>query len=350
MNRSGYRPDKPATIKDVARALNISISTVSRALRNMPDVNQDTRQAVLRKVEELDYQPNQIALSLITQKTHTIGVIIPNLDYFFSMAVRGIDDMALETGYTVMICQSNESFTREMVNTQRLMKGHVDGLIVSNASDSINTEQYERLLAKNFPIVFFDRANAQLNATKVILDNISGASQAVTHLIEQGCRRIAYLAGPANLSISQQRMIGYKDTLQKFGLTIDESLIVYSEFDRDFAYRSTLALLERPDRPDAIFAVSDRLIVGALLAIKEKGIKIPEDIALVGFNDEPVVSLLSPPISSVAQSAFDMGRLAAKLLVDQLNSDHVLPPQTIMLKPTLKKRASSIRRFDPPIG
>ncbi|WP_025762050.1 LacI family DNA-binding transcriptional regulator [Dyadobacter tibetensis] len=344
MNRSGYRPDKPATIKDVAKALNISISTVSRALRNKPDVNQETRQSVLRMVEELEYQPNQIALSLITQKTHTIGVIIPNLDYFFSMAVRGIDDMALETGYTVMICQSNESYARELVNTQRLMKGHVDGLIVSNSSDSINTEQYQRLLSKNFPIVFFDRVSSELDATSVVLDNISGATQAVTHLIEQGCRRIAYLAGPANLSISQQRMIGYKHTLEKYGLAIDESLIVFSEFDREFAYRSTLALIDSPNRPDAIFGVSDRLIVGAQLAIKERGLRIPEDIALVGFNDEPVVSLLTPPISSVAQSAFEMGRMAAKLLVEQLNSEHILPSQTIMLKPTLIKRASSIRK------
>ena len=344
MPRAGHYPHKPATIKDIARELNISISTVSRVLRDMPDVNSETRQSVLQMVEKLDYQPNQIALSLVTKHTHTLGVIVPNLDYFFSTAVRGMDDMALEAGYTAMICQSNETYGREIVNTQRLMKSRVDGLIVSIASDSLNVDHFKRLLQKNYPIVFFDRVGSDLGATKVILDNIAGASLAVSHLIEQGCRRIAYLAGPANLSISQQRMIGYSETLQKYGIPVEDELIVYSEFDRDYAYSCTLDLMDRPNRPDAIFAVSDRLAVGALLALKERGVQVPQEVALVGFNDEPLVSLLTPAISSIAQPAFEMGRVAAKLLIEQMNSEATLPYRTVMLNPTLIKRESSLRK------
>jgi DNA-binding LacI/PurR family transcriptional regulator len=344
MPRAGYRPDKPATIKDIARELNISISTVSRVLRDMPDVNAETRKLVLQMVDKLDYQPNQVALSLVTKQTHTLGVLVPNLDYFFSTAVKGIDDMALESGYTAMTCQSNENYGREITNTQRLMKSRVDGLIVSISSDTLNVDHFRRLLQKNFPIVFFDRVGSDLGATRVILDNIAGASMAVSHLIEQGCRRIAYLAGPANLSISQQRMIGYTDTLQKYGIPIEEDLIVYSEFDRDYAYSCTLDLMDRPDRPDAIFAVSDRLAVGALLALKNKGVQVPNEVALVGFNDEPLVSLLTPSITSIAQPAFEMGRVAAQLLIEQMNSDAALPYRTVMLKPTLTKRESSLRK------
>lgn len=295
-------------------------------------------------VEKLDYQPNQVALSLVTKQTHTLGVIVPNLDYFFSMAVRGIDDIALEAGYTAMICQSNETYGREIVNTKRLMKSRVDGLIVSIASDTLNVDHFKKLLQKNYPIVFFDRVGSDLGAMKVILDNVAGAAMAVSHLIEQGCRRIAYLAGPANLSISQQRMIGYKDTLQKYGLPIEEELIVYSEFDRNYAYSCTLDLLDMPNPPDAIFAVSDRLAVGALLALKERGVQVPNEVALVGFNDEPLVSLLTPAISSIAQPAFEMGRVAAQLLVELINSEGALPYRTVTLKPSLIKRESSLRK------
>lgn len=344
MPSRGNRPDKPATIKDIARELNISISTVSRVLRDMPDVNAETRKQVLEMVEKLDYQPNQVALSLVTKQTHTLGVIVPNLDYFFSMAVRGIDDIALEAGYTAMICQSNETYGREIVNTKRLMKSRVDGLIVSIASDTLNVDHFKRLLQKNHPIVFFDRVGSDLSATKVLLDNVAGAAMAVSHLIEQGCRRIAYLAGPANLSISQQRMIGYTDTLQKFGIPLEQELIVYSEFDRDYAYSCTLDLIDSPNPPDAIFAVSDRLAVGALLALKERGIQVPNEVALVGFNDEPLVSLLTPAISSISQPAFEMGRTAAQLLIEQMNSEGTLPYRTVTLKPTLIKRESSLKR------
>jgi len=333
---------RPATIKDVARELGISISTVSRAMRDFPDVNPATRQAVLQMAEQLDYQPNQVALSLVTKHAHSIGVIVPNLDYFFATAVRGIDEMALEAGYTVLTCQSNESYGREITNTQRLVNTRVDGLIVSLSSATSNVDHFRRLLLRGLPMVFFDRVGTDLEASKVVLDNKDGAVQAVGHLIEQGCRRIAFLGGPASLFISNQRQEGYLATLRAHGLPIIEELITHGEFDREHAYRATLQLLDGEVRPDAIFAMSDRLAVGALLALRERGVRVPEEVALVGFNDEPVMSLLTPSVSSVAQPAFDMGKVAAQLFIEMLNSDQSLPPQTVVLKPTLVVRESSL--------
>lgn len=336
-------PGKPATIKDVARELGVSISTVSRAMRGFPDVNPETKQAVLQMAEQLDYQPNQVALSLVTKHTHSIGVMVPNLDYFCATAVRGIDEMAIEAGYTVLTCQSNESYGREITNTQRLVNSRVDGLIVSLSSATTNVDHIRRLLQRGVPMVLFDRVGTDLEATKVTLDNYDGAVQATSHLIAQGCRRIAILAGPASFSIGNQRRDGYLASLRQHGLPVDESLIVHGEFDRQDAYRATLQLLDRKDRPDGIFTISDRLAVGAFLALRERGVAVPQEVALVGFNDEPVASLLSPALSSVSQPAFEMGKMAAQLFVEQLNSDQQFSPRTVVMKPTLVVRESSLR-------
>src|SRR5258705_11804928 len=195
--------NKPATIKDIAKQLNISISTVSRAMRNAPDVNTDTRKAVIALSEELSYQPNKLALSLKQKQTHNIGVIVPNLDYVLSMMVKGIDEVALEAGYTVMVCQSNESFGREIVNTRRLLESLVDGFIISVSSETKVFDHFKKIQEKNMPMVMFDRLINDLNIASVRLDNKDGGVQAKEHLLEQGYRRIAILAGPKNLGISK---------------------------------------------------------------------------------------------------------------------------------------------------
>ncbi|RYY09736.1 MAG: LacI family transcriptional regulator, partial [Cytophagaceae bacterium] len=196
------------------------------------------------------------------------------------------------------------------------------------------------------PLVLFDRVAPDLDATKVVLDNYDGAMQAVNHLFEQGCRRIAYLAGPPSFSISNQRKEGYLAALRQHGLPVEEGLIVHCEFDQAHAYRATEQLLDGDQRPDAIFTVSDRLAIGALLALRHRGRRVPADVALVGFNDEPVASLLTPTLSSVGQPAFEMGKVAARLFLEQFNSEAVLPPQTIVLKPTLVVRESSLKSAD----
>ena len=333
--------DKAATIKDIARQLHISTSTVSRAMRGQSDVSADTKRAVLALAEKLDYQPNRLALNLQSKHSQTIGVLVPNLDYFFSTAIRGIDEMALDAGYTVMVCQSNESYGREVVNTRRLMESQVDGLIISVSSETKSFDHFKRLQEKGIPMVFFDRDIFGLEAPKVVLDNYVGAFKATEHLILQGCQRIAFLGGPENLSISNKRKEGYLAALKQNKIRHDKSLIVHCEFSQDYALVATEELLRLKKPPDGIFAVSDRIALGAFLAIKEKGLRMPEDIALVGFNNEPITKLLTPSISSVDQPAFQMGKDAARLMIELLHSNEKINDSLINLKPNLIIRQSS---------
>lgn len=336
--------NKQATIKDIAKRLNISTSTVSRALRNAPDVNQQTRNAVVALSEELSYQPSRLALSLQQKQTHTIGVIVPNLDYVMATMVRGIDEVALEAGYTVMVCQSNESFGREMVNTRRLLDSLVDGFIVSVSSETKVFDHFKKIQQKGMPMVVFDRVSTDLTAPKVKLDNVEGGCMAAEHLIEQGYKRIAILAGPKNLAISNERLEGYLKALKKFKIKTDASLIVHCSFNQQDAYEAAVDLLKMKNRPDAIFTISDRMALGAMLAIKEKGLRMPADIGLVGFNNEPVTSLLTPGISSVEQPAFELGKAAAKLFLEQMHHEEDLSSIEKVLKPRLIVRESSLRR------
>jgi DNA-binding LacI/PurR family transcriptional regulator len=335
--------NKPATIKDIAKQLNISISTVSRAIRNAADVNPETKRAVMALAEELDYQPNRLALSLKQKQTHNIGVLVPNLDYVLSTMVKGIDEVALEAGYTVMVCQSNESFGREIVNTRRLLDSLVDGFIISVSSETKVFDHFKKILDKKMPVVVFDRVTPFLQAPGVRIDNEDGGFQATEHLIEQGYKRIAILAGPKNLQISNQRMEGYLKSLKKHKIKPDKELIIYCDFNQDYAYLATKELLSMKKRPDAIFTISDRMAIGAMLAIKEKGLKMPHDIGLVGFNNEPVTSLVTPGISSVDQPAFELGKIAAKLFIEKMHRDTDMSQVEEVLKPKLIVRESSLR-------
>lgn len=335
--------NKPATIKDIAKQLNISISTVSRAMRNAPDVNAETKKAVMALSEELNYQPNKLALSLKQKQTHNIGVIVPNLDYVLATMVKGIDEVALEAGYTVMVCQSNESFGREIVNTRRLLDSLVDGFIVSVSSETKVFDHLKKIQEKQMPMVVFDRVTPFLKAPGVRIDNEDGGFQATEHLIEQGYKRIAILAGPKNLGISNHRLEGYLKALKKYKMKPDEDLIINCDFNQQYAYIATQELLNMKKRPDAIFTISDRMAIGASLAIKEKGLRMPQDIGLVGFNNEPVTSLVTPGISSVDQPAFELGKVAAKLFIETMHNNGDMNDVEEVLKPKLIVRESSQR-------
>jgi DNA-binding LacI/PurR family transcriptional regulator len=335
--------NKPATIKDIAKQLNISISTVSRAMRNAPDVNVDTKKAVIALSEELSYHPNRLALSLKQKQTHNIGVIVPNLDYVMSTMVKGIDEVALEAGYTVMVCQSNESFGREIVNTRRLLDSLVDGFIISVSSETKVFDHFRKIQEKQMPMVVFDRTTPHLSAPGVRIDNMEGGFLATEHLIEQGYKRIAILAGPKNLGISNSRLEGYINALKKHKISPDQDLIIHCDFNQDYAYLATKELLAMKKRPDAIFTISDRMAIGAMLAIKEKGLSMPNDIGLVGFNNEPVTNLVTPTISSVDQPAFELGKVAAKLFIERVHNNEDMSHVEEVLRPKLIIRESSQR-------
>jgi LacI family transcriptional regulator len=257
--------------------------------------------------------------------------------------VRGIDEVALEAGYTVMVCQSNESFGREILNTQRLLESLVDGFIISVSSETKSFDHFKKIQDRNLPVVVFDRITPHLSAPSVRLDNQAGGFMATEHLIEQGYKRIAALAGPDNLGISNSRLEGYKHALKKHKIKLDPDLILHCDFNQDYAYFATQELLSMKKRPDAIFTISDRMAIGAMLAIKKKGLQMPTDIGLVGFNNEPVTGLVTPSISSVEMPSFEMGKAAAKLFIETMHNKESATTIEKILHPKLIVRESSLK-------
>lgn len=335
----------PVTIKDIARTLNISISTVSRALRGLPEIHPDTRNAVVKLAEELDYQPNQLAKNLAKSRTKTIGVIVPNLSYhFFSAMLNSIEEAALQAGYSVLVCQTNESYLREITNIQNLLRSQVEGFIISLSRDTDNYEHVERLARKNIPLVLFDRYAESIDVSKVIVDNEAAAFKATEHLIENGCQRIGFLAGPARLLLSNQRIKGYQAALEKHNLPMSDQYILHCDYTQENTIIQTLALTSLPQPPDGIVMISDRVAYPAIYAMKQKGLRIPEDVAVVSFNNEPVSAFFSPALSSVSQPIQEMGTETVRLLLNQLNSpDHSALKETRVMKTQLIVRASSLR-------
>jgi LacI family transcriptional regulator len=338
------------TIKDIARELGISPSTVSRALKDHPDISPDTKKAVNELAEKLNYQPNIVALSLRQSKTNTIGVIIPEIvHFFFSTVISGIEDVAYSAGYNVILAQSNESQTREISDIKALFNSRVDGMLMSVSRETTNFDHIESMLAKGVPIVFFDRVYDTAQASKIIVDDFTGAKEATLHLIDQGCKRIAHIEGPPNLEISKQRLEGYKEALKEHNMPFNKELVAICPSGTiEEGKKATEKLLGLKNPPDAIFATNDPAAMGAMQAIKAKGLKMPHDVALVGFSNWFFSSLMDPPLSSVDQPGFEMGQEAAKLLIRQIEKqekdDEDITPETKILKTRLIIRESSLKK------
>lgn len=342
----------PVTIKDIARELGISPSTVSRALKDHPDISVETKKTVNQLATKLNYQPNTVALNLRQSKTNTIGVIIPEIvHFFFSTIISGIEDVAYRAGYNVILAQSNESQAREITDLKALFNSRVDGMLMSVSRGTTNFDHIESIISKGVPFVFFDRVYGNPQLSKVIVDDFAGAKEATLHLIEQGCKRIAHIEGPPNLDISKQRLNGYKEALKENGFKFEDELVtVCSTGTIEEGKLATEKLLNLKNRPDAIFATNDPAAMGAMQAIKAKGLKIPDDVAIVGFSNWQFSALMEPPLSSVDQPGFEMGQEAAKLLISQIDtkgkdkSGKEIPSEIKVLKTRLIVRASSLKK------
>jgi LacI family transcriptional regulator len=338
------------TIKDIARELGISPSTVSRALKDHPDISVQTKKAVNELAEKLNYQPNIVALNLRQKKTNTIGVILPELvHFFFSTVISGIESVAYEAGYNVILAQSNESYEREKTDIKALFNSRVDGMLISISRETTNYDHIEAILSKGMPMVFYDRMYTNPNTSKVIVDDYVGAKEAVLHLIEQGCKRIAHLESAPGLSIAVDRKRGYYDALRENNIPIKENMVVQCpNGSLEDGAKATKKLLALSPPPDAIFANNDMLAMGAMMTIKEKGLKIPQDVALMGFSNWFFSQLMDPPLSSVDQPGYEMGQEAARLLIRQIemkDKEQFDPiPETKILKTRLVIRGSSMKK------
>lgn len=335
-----------ATIHDIARKLNITASTVSRALKDHPRISAETKKAVQKAAVKLNYQPNNIAAALRNGKSNIIGIIVPTADRtFFSSVVRGIEEIANTAKYNVMICQTYDNFDKEVSTVEALLNARVDGIIVSHGKETQNFEHFLKVKERGIPIILFDRSNDELEVSNVVIDDFLGAYKATEHLVQQGCKRIAHFTNARKISIFKERLRGYREALLDNGLRFDESLVVDSNLQLEDGRSSMEQLLKRKDIPDGVFSSSAYGILGAMQVLKEKGFKVPEDVALVGFSNEPFTSFTEPPLSTVDQHPMRMGNAAAEIFLEEMAAkDKKFIPQKIVLKPELIIRQSSLRK------
>ena len=296
------------TIKDIAKALNLSYSTVSRALQNSYKISEATRRMVQEYAEAHHYRPNLIAQSLKSRKSRSIGVVLCNIpNVFFSEVISGIESVAYNKDYLVIITQSQESYEREVRNVQNLAWRSVDGLLVSLSTESEDLSHLVNLHDQGLPIVFFDRVTDQLKTHRVVADNSGGAYQATRHLLESGYRRIAHVTSSPHISITRERREGYEKALQEGGVGSSDQYIKYCMHGGMLAEEIEKAmdeLLSQPEPPDALLAASDRLTMGCYSLIRKRGLKIPEQIAIAGFSNFTSAELFCPSLTSVRQPAF----------------------------------------------
>lgn len=333
------------TITDIAKELNVSASTVSRALRDHPGISTETKKAVMEIAKRTNYQPNLLALSLLNKKTNIIGIVVPEItSHFFSMVISGVQDLVSLNGYNLMISQSNESFEDEVKIINSLFLSRIDGFLISPASNTAQFDHFKMLKDNNIPLVIFDRDCKEMEVDKVLVDDYDGAFQAVDYLIKTGCDRIAHITGPTNLSISGHRLSGYLDALKKNNIPIDEELIVQvGGFSPEDGITACEKLLNLQHPPNAIFAINDGVAIGAMYVIKEAGIAIPEEISIIGFDDEPYSSYFTPALTSVWQPVYDMGMLSARILLNNMDRKDRSDKETFrneILKPELMIRQS----------
>jgi LacI family transcriptional regulator len=335
-----------ATIHDIARKLNITASTVSRALKDHPRISAETKKAVQKAAVKLNYQPNNIAAALRNGKSNIIGIIVPTADRtFFSSVVRGIEEIANTAKYNVMICQTYDNFDKEVSTVEALLNARVDGIIVSHGKETQNFEHFLKVKERGIPIILFDRSNDELEVSNVVIDDFLGAYKATEHLVQQGCKRIAHFTNARKISIFKERLRGYREALLDNDLKFDESLVVDSNLQLEDGRSSMEQLLKRKDIPDGVFSSSAYGILGAMQVLKEKGFKVPEDVALVGFSNEPFTSFTEPPLSTVDQHPMRMGNAAAEIFLEEMAAkDKKFIPQKIVLKPELIIRQSSLRK------
>ena len=336
------------TLTDIARTLNITAATVSRALNNHPAIKESTKKIVRETAEKLQYQPNKIASSLRSGKSNIIGVIIPSAEInFFGSVIHGIEKVANENNYNVLIYQTNELYEYEKKGVQTFLQSQVDGVLASISKNTINLDHYSEIKNRGVPLILFDRALDTLGVPSVVVDDYAGAFAATKHLIDQGCRRIAHIGGQQHVSIFNQRLKGYINALNVHGIPVNDDLIIYGKLSIESGSECMKNLLSLSVIPDAVFAVEDFTALGAMQVIKANNKKIPDDIAIVGFANEPFGQYITPSLSTVNQQTVQMGEEAAKLFFGCFDNKDLykIASQKLILVPELICRESSIKHF-----
>lgn len=338
---------KNATIYDISNLLNISAATVSRALNNHPKISQKTKELVLKTAKELNYKQNSLAQALKSGKTHSIGIIVPYINTnFFSSLIRGVEEELSLHGYHVIICQSHEDVELEKKHLKTLINAQVDGIFMSVSKTTLDIDHIERAHQLNTPIIFFDRKKDVNGISTITIDDYKAGYDATEHLIKQGCRHICHFAGDLRLDIYQKRYDGYADALKDNGIKLNDEFVIPIDSSIDGGIGAVKQLWKLNPKPDGIFSASDYAALGACQQLKKMKIQIPEDVAIIGFSNEPFTQYMELPISSIDQTPDVMGKISAQVFLEHMNENFsgVSIDKKVVLKPKLLIRKSSKRK------
>ena len=332
------------TIYDIAESLHLSPSTISRGLNDHPMLKKETIKIIKATALKMGYRPNKFASNLRQKKTHTIGVIVPKLNsYFMASVIAGMEKITNKNGYGLLINQSQESVKHEVACVSTLYNSRVDGLLVSLAYDSKNLDHFSNIISKNIPIVFFDRVSECFGCMSIVIDNYKAGYEVTSHLIDQGCRRIVHITGNLLRNVYSDRLRGYTQALADHGIVFDNKRVIVSNLSGLDATDIVKKILTMKPRPDAIFTTNDNSAVSIMIELGQEGIKIPEDIAVAGFNNDPLSEVIYPRLTTVDYPAREMGELAASSLINKLKNLQTENISTVVLKHSLIVRQSSLR-------
>jgi len=339
-------PHKEVTIYDIAEKLNISATTVSRGLQDHPKISDKTKKKIMAVAAEMGYRSNPFASSLRTKRGNIIGVIVPRLNsYFMSEVIAGIEKVINESNYNLFISQSLESMKKEVINARAMFNNHVEGLLVSLAYDTDNLDHFEPFVTKNIPVIFFDRVQEQLQFPNIFIDNYKAAYQLTTHLIEQGCKRILHIGGNQLRNVYQERYNGYKKALEDHKLPLEDELLIISDLTTHAGQDIGNSILNMQIKPDAVFAANDISAVSCMQFLMDAGVRVPEDIAFAGFNNDPMSRVVRPQLTTIDYKGFEMGEVAAKLLLGHLTDNTDLKQtHSLILRSELIVRDSSRKK------
>jgi LacI family transcriptional regulator len=336
---------KDVTIYDIAARLKISSATVSRALKDDPVVNKKTKKKIFDAAGKMGYRTNQFARNLRNQKTYIIGVIVPRLNsYFMSLVISGIEQVANGEGYNIVISQSAERADKEIANAKTMFNNRVDGLLVSLAYDTKNLEHFEPFFKKNIPVIFFDRVEDHKNSTSILIDNRRAAYNVTKHLIEEGCKRIVHITAIPKRNVYSDRLAGYKQALADHDLKFKDENLVIGNLSQEAGTGAAEKIMRMKPLPDGVFVANDNCAVGCMLALKKAGMNIPHDIAVAGFNNDPVCTVIEPNLTSVNYSGYQVGEVAARSIIQHLKGTTINATGSIILKSELIIRESSKRK------
>lgn len=338
--------EREVTIYDIARELNISATTVSRGLQDHPTISKKTKRKILDLAEQMGYRSNHFARSLRSQKTNTFGIIVPRLNsHFMSSIIAGIENAANEQGFSLLIAQSSESSVKEAASARTMFDSRVDGLLVSLAVDTTDLTHFDSFFKKNIPVIFFDRVQQHESSVNILIDNRQAAYNATRHLIEQGCRKILHITAPVVQNVYKDRLKGYREALSEHKIKFREDYVLITNLSQEAGAEAARTILQMKPMPDGIFVANDSCAVGCMLALKEQGIRIPQDIAFAGFNNDPVTKVIEPNLTTINYSGYEMGQVAARHLINHVRDvSFISSTNTIILRSELIVRASSLKK------